>query len=348
MPKLPSKKDNKAIEGEIISPSELNEISKLGKAISSQIIPDLKPIIFSPPNLNDSSLFKAIQTTSSISKALAPTVFTTEIPTNDLVNSLNLGISFYKKFGEVISNTMKKWTAMFDVVQQLQEKLAKIVEVITKPLIDPSFFRIVTPAIHIGQKYHEQDSYTALPHSTDNIDSSQRYLEERRRKENRLLDLQIAFYERQIGLSQGSKPGTVRMTQEVRPLSAVNLSNPTKMLQLNEPSQVVNWGKLSLNINTGLSTFGEHTHRYKLNGPQFKLLKLLIEKKGSEVKWGEFFAAIPKQLEDKNDFNEKREYIKQKIREIRRYYKINTQTNPESEVFLPTGDGYKLITPSHS
>ncbi|MCD8526840.1 hypothetical protein LRY65_01360 [Candidatus Woesebacteria bacterium] len=97
MPKLPSKKDNKAIEGEIISPSELNEISKLGKAISSQIIPDLKPIIFSPPNLNDSSLFKAIQTTSSISKALAPTVFTTEIPTNDLVNSLNLGISFYKK-----------------------------------------------------------------------------------------------------------------------------------------------------------------------------------------------------------------------------------------------------------
>ncbi|MCD8526841.1 hypothetical protein LRY65_01365 [Candidatus Woesebacteria bacterium] len=160
--------------------------------------------------------------------------------------------------------------------------------------------------------------------------------------------MQIAFYERQIGLSQGSKPGTVRMTQEVRPLSAVNLSNPTKMLQLNEPSQVVNWGKLSLNINTGLSTFGEHTHRYKLNGPQFKLLKLLIEKKGSEVKWGEFFAAIPKQLEDKNDFNEKREYIKQKIREIRRYYKINTQTNPESEVFLPTGDGYKLITPSHS
>jgi len=352
MPELPKRKRTKQEIEElekILAPfAGFLDLINTSQLFSTAIVPKFKPVIFSPPPLISPKFFDAITKVTNSYKLVSESVYVAQLPKNELITSLTTGLKFYNAFAEAIERIISPWKILADVVLNVQKKLSSMIEVLNKPLLDPTFFRIVTPSIQLIERYQQLPEVISPPYSPTQSPDSIDYIEERQLKQNKLLDLQIVFYERQIALMEGDKPGTVKISQEVRPLSAISLRNPTKQIMLQEPSQVIHFLNLSLNTATGFSQYSGKYHKFALNKPHFKLLKLLIEKQGEEVAWNEFFDTIPSSVSELTNFDEKREYVKSKVRDIRRYFGINTNIHPDSEVFLATGDGYKLIAPSRS
>lgn len=349
MPELPKRKKTKQEIEElekVLAPfAGFSDLVNTSKLFSTAIVPKFKPVIFSPLPLINPSFFDSMTKITNSYKLFSESIYVAQLPKNELISSLTTGLKFYTALAEAIERFVTPWKILADVVLNVQKKLSSMIEILNKPLLDPTFFRIVTPSIQLVDRYQQLPEVPYFPtQDQDSID----YTEERRLKQNKLLDLQIVFYERQIALMEGDQPGTVKISQEVRPLSAISLRNPTKQIKLQEPSVVIHWLNLSLNTETGTSHYSGKYHKFALNKPHYHLLKILIKNQGKEVMWSDFFKVINDFLADKPDFDTKREFVRLKIREIRRYFLINTRINPDSDIFLPTGTGYKLVTPSHS
>jgi hypothetical protein len=322
MPELPKRKKTKQEIEElekVLAPfAGISDLVNTSKLFSTAIVPQFKPVIFSPPPLINPIFLNSINKMTDSYKLLSESIYVAQLSKSELISSLTTGLKFYNAFAEAIERMISPWKILANVVLNVQKNLSSMIEILNKPLLDPSFFRIVTPSIQLVERYQQLPEIISPPHLPTRSQDSTDYMEERRLKQNKLLDLQIVFYERQIALMEGDKPGTVKISQEVRPLSAISLRNPTKQIKLQESSEVIHWLNLSLNIETGTSYYNGKYHKFALNKPHYHLLKILIKNQEKEVKWSDFFIVINDFLADKPDFDTKREYVKLKIREIRR------------------------------
>lgn len=100
------------------------------------------------------------------------------------------------------------------------------------------------------------------------------------------------------------------------------------------------WNDLSLNVNNGWGKFNGKQHRFKPSLPHFKVLKTLLEANGEPVTYLQFFESVNPEL--KNDEKSGKEFIRQKVRDIRKYFGVNRRKNPESDIFYDTGGGFQL------
>lgn len=104
---------------------------------------------------------------------------------------------------------------------------------------------------------------------------------------------------------------------------------------------VLNWNDLSLNTKSGWAKLDAIKHRFMITKPHFQVLKLLLEKNGGEVSYEQFFKAVAPIAADDPKYG--KEFIRQKIRDIRKYFKLNRAINREQDIFYDTGNGFKLM-----
>lgn len=109
----------------------------------------------------------------------------------------------------------------------------------------------------------------------------------------------------------------------------------------NEEQLVLQWEDLSLNTKTGIAILNNVNHRFRPVRPHYKILKKLLEANGQDVTYEEFFkVAAPSAVEDPKNG---KEFIRQKIRDIRKYFKINRKKDLSKDIFYDTGDGFRLM-----
>lgn len=101
------------------------------------------------------------------------------------------------------------------------------------------------------------------------------------------------------------------------------------------------WNGLQLDLKSGRSEYNGKRHVFKPSKPHFKVLKALLEANGKPVTYDQFFVAVDEKL--RNDMKSSKEYIRQKIRDIRKYFGINRRKNRDMDIFYDTGDGFQLM-----
>jgi len=117
----------------------------------------------------------------------------------------------------------------------------------------------------------------------------------------------------------------------------INNSNDRPRLQV----KVLEWDGFKLDLGSGWGVMNGVKHVFRPGKDHYKVLKILLEANGEPVSYDQFFAAVSPALVD-NPKNGK-EYIRQKVRDIRKYFKINRRKNRENDIFYDTGDGFRLM-----
>lgn len=101
------------------------------------------------------------------------------------------------------------------------------------------------------------------------------------------------------------------------------------------------WNDLKLDTKSGRGEYNDVIHVFRPAKPHFKVLRTLLEANGSPVTYDQFFEVVDNKL--KNDPKTGKEYIRQKIRDIRKYYGLNRRKNRDVDIFYNTGDGFQLM-----
>lgn len=101
------------------------------------------------------------------------------------------------------------------------------------------------------------------------------------------------------------------------------------------------WNGLRLNVNTGRGEYNNKMHVFKLSKPHFKVLRTLLEANGKPVTYDQFFIAVDETLKD--DAKNGKNFIRQKIRDIRKYFGLNRRKSRENDIFYDTGEGFQLM-----
>ena len=130
---------------------------------------------------------------------------------------------------------------------------------------------------------------------------------------------------------------------EKRQHSETNSERQTKV-DGGKVGQILKWSVFTLDTKTGEAIVNNKKHNFNPEKPPFKILKALLEKRGSnqddgEVNFKEFTKVTG--ITDK-------ETIKSTLRGVRRELGISRYKNPDDDVFQETGRGYKLIMPKSS
>jgi len=113
--------------------------------------------------------------------------------------------------------------------------------------------------------------------------------------------------------------------------------NSSSMIE-NHPE--ISWNGLFLNTDTGWGKYNNKRHRFRTSLPPYKVLKKLLEAKGEPVTYDQFFEVVDIAL--KNNLKYGKTFICQKIRDIRKQFKINRKINPHEDIFFDTGNGFQL------
>lgn len=110
--------------------------------------------------------------------------------------------------------------------------------------------------------------------------------------------------------------------------------------QLNEESTNITWDGLNLDTKSGQAEYGGKKHHFLPTGPHFKVIKRLLDENGGDVTYEKFFKCLGGDME--KDPKVSRIFVRQKIRDIRKYFGINRKLDPSKDIFIETGSGFKL------
>ena len=108
-----------------------------------------------------------------------------------------------------------------------------------------------------------------------------------------------------------------------------------------QQADVLKWGELSLANKSGWGEYRGVRHRFRPKLPAYKVLRRLLEAQGTPVTYPQFFSALGS-MEFDNE-KDKKEFVRQKVRDIRKAFKINRHKDPQSDIFYDTGDGFQLM-----
>lgn len=105
--------------------------------------------------------------------------------------------------------------------------------------------------------------------------------------------------------------------------------------------KILEWKGLSLNTESGWAVINDKLHQFHIGDPPFKIFKILLEKRVHGKDEGKVTFEEFTEITGIGD----KEKTKSTIRELRRALGINRNKNPLEDVFLETGNGYRLIRP---
>jgi len=112
-------------------------------------------------------------------------------------------------------------------------------------------------------------------------------------------------------------------------------------IEQKKQARMIKWGELELDRESGFCSFGENKHKFMSSKPHFKVIEALILAEGEEITHENFFELLAKfDLPQGN--KDRRLYINQKVRDIRKALGINRKENRLEDIFFDTGNGYKL------
>ena len=103
----------------------------------------------------------------------------------------------------------------------------------------------------------------------------------------------------------------------------------------------ISFGDLKLDQFTGRCWYKGKEYRLRQGCLSFIIINLLILKNGKIVSYDEFYQAV-KVVKGKK-FKISRNMISSAVRELRRRFNINSRTNPQDDIFLATGTGFRLV-----
>lgn len=108
-----------------------------------------------------------------------------------------------------------------------------------------------------------------------------------------------------------------------------------------EKEFIISYKGIQVDQTTGRCWFKGSEYRPKRGGVPYIVLNLLVYRMGKPVSYKDFIEAI-KRIKGVETIVTK-STISSAIREWRRKFNINTDTHPEDDVFLATGNGYELL-----
>ncbi len=106
--------------------------------------------------------------------------------------------------------------------------------------------------------------------------------------------------------------------------------------------QIISYCNLKIDQTTGRCWYKKKEYRLKKGGITYIVLNLLIARMGHPVSYNEMFQAIKEVRGD--GIETTKTMISSSIRESRRKFGINSKTHPQDDIFLATGNGYRLIS----
>lgn len=120
----------------------------------------------------------------------------------------------------------------------------------------------------------------------------------------------------------------------VEVVSSVNTPIPEKEF-------IISYKGIRIDQTTARCWYKGREYRPNRGGVPYIVLNLLVYRMGKPVSYKEFIEAI-KRIKGTETIVTK-STISSAIREWRRKFNINTDTHPENDVFLATGNGYELL-----
>lgn len=126
-----------------------------------------------------------------------------------------------------------------------------------------------------------------------------------------------------------------RATQYTKEIvSALNTPIPEKEL-------IISYKGIRIDQTTGRCWYKGKEYRPQKGGVPYIVINLLVYMMGKSISYSEFIKSIKEIKGD--DFVIYKSTISAAIREWRRRFNINRDINPEDDIFLPTGNGYRII-----
>lgn len=108
------------------------------------------------------------------------------------------------------------------------------------------------------------------------------------------------------------------------------------------------WYELELNLKTGVCFYKDKRVSFKTGKPPFKILSMLMKNRGEVVSYEVFLSKLAIYLPEKDNEKANKDWIRTKVRGLRRTLGISAKTNPQDDIFHWTGIGCELIQPKHS
>lgn len=104
---------------------------------------------------------------------------------------------------------------------------------------------------------------------------------------------------------------------------------------------VISYEDSTIDQTTGRCWYKDKEYRLEKGGIIYILLNLLVVRMGNPVTYQEIFQAIREVKGTETKIT--KEMVSSSVRELRRKFGINSKKNPEDDIFLATGNGYRLI-----
>ena len=110
-----------------------------------------------------------------------------------------------------------------------------------------------------------------------------------------------------------------------------------------DPSEYIfEYGKITLNTDTGVFGFGQKEIRLRANDKVFKIVKLLIMARGNVVTYDNLIVSLGLPNKTSADKKKSKKSIGASVRDLRRRLGINSNDTKKTNPFIATGKGIKL------
>src|SRR3990172_620741 len=111
---------------------------------------------------------------------------------------------------------------------------------------------------------------------------------------------------------------------------------------IDESDYIKKYGSLSFNIKNGIFSYKDYKSiPLKQNRPPFTIISILFENPGAEVSHSHFATKLGLLYDTKINKKLTRTLVRSTLKNIRRRWRINAAKNPETNIFVMSGDGIK-------